>query len=181
LVAGSLGFSDNPAVGTKGWKTGKYSVNGRRFDIGITTRSALGNFVAKNNALASGDRWEGTDGNGSIMRLAPVSIRFGHLYADRLDELSRLAEESSMPTHASEQCVSACRYLATVLAALIHGEDRDAVLSPNWQPLQQLNEIKPLHPLIQEFRHFRIAQGESGTNDMLERALEGIVGDLGTI
>ena len=29
------------------WKTGKYSVNGRCFDIGITTRSALGNFVAK--------------------------------------------------------------------------------------------------------------------------------------
>ena len=29
------------------WKTGKYSVNGRCFDIGITTRSALGNYVAK--------------------------------------------------------------------------------------------------------------------------------------
>ena len=28
------------------WKTGKYSVNGRCFDIGITTRSALGNYVA---------------------------------------------------------------------------------------------------------------------------------------
>jgi ADP-ribosyl-[dinitrogen reductase] hydrolase len=50
--------------------------------------------------------------------------------------------------------VSACRYLATVLAALIHGEDRDEVLSPDWNPLQQLNDIKPLHPLIQE-----IAQG----------------------
>jgi len=37
---------------------------------------------------------------------------------------------------------------------LIHGEDRDAVLSPNWKPLQQLNDIQPLHPLIQE-----IAQG----------------------
>jgi ADP-ribosyl-[dinitrogen reductase] hydrolase len=132
------------------WKTGKYSVNGRCFDIGITTRFALGNFVAKRNALESGDRSEGASGNGSIMRLAPVPIRFGHLYVDRLDELSRLAEESSLPTHASEQCVSACRYLATVLAGLIHGEDRDEVLSPNWQPLQQLNEIKPLHPLIQE-------------------------------
>jgi ADP-ribosyl-[dinitrogen reductase] hydrolase len=136
------------------WKTGKYSVNGRCFDIGITTRSALGNFVAERNAFASGDRSDGASGNGSIMRLAPVSIRFGCLYANQLDELSRLAEESSLPTHASEQCVAACSYLATVLAALIHGEDRDDVLSPDWQPLQQLNEIKPLHPLIQE-----IAQG----------------------
>ena len=52
--------------------------------------------------------------------------------------------------HASEQCVSACRYLATVLAALIHGEDRGEVLSPTWQPLKRLNDIQPLHPLIQE-------------------------------
>jgi ADP-ribosyl-[dinitrogen reductase] hydrolase len=132
------------------WKTGKYSVNGRCFDIGITTRSALGNFVANKNAFTSGDRSEQASGNGSIMRLAPVSIRFGRLYIDQLDEFSRLAEESSLPTHASEQCFAACRYLATVLAALIHGEDRDDVLSPDWQPLQQLNELKPLHPLIQE-------------------------------
>lgn len=132
------------------WKTGKYSVNGRCFDIGVTTRSALGNYAAKKNALTSGDRSDRASGNGSIMRLAPVPMRYGHLYAHQLDELSRLAEESSIPTHASEQCVSACRYLATVLAALIHGEDRGAVLSPDWKPLQQLNYIKPLHPLIQE-------------------------------
>jgi ADP-ribosyl-[dinitrogen reductase] hydrolase len=33
---------------------------------------------------------------------------------------------------------------------LIHGEDRDEVLSPDWKSLQRLNDIKPLHPLIQE-------------------------------
>ena len=33
------------------WKTGKYSVNGRCFDIGITTRSALGKYVAEKDAL----------------------------------------------------------------------------------------------------------------------------------
>jgi hypothetical protein len=44
--------------------------------------------------------------------------------------------------------------LATVLAALIHGEECDDILSPDWKTLKQLNDIKPLHPLIQE-----IAQG----------------------
>ena len=48
----------------------------------------------------------------------------------------------------------ACRYLATVLAALVRGEDRAAVLSPDWRPLRLLNDIKPLHPLIRE-----VAQG----------------------
>ncbi|MFM7149513.1 MAG: ADP-ribosylglycohydrolase family protein [Gemmataceae bacterium] len=136
------------------WKNGKYSVTGRCFDIGITTSGALGNFVAKKNALTSGDRSDRASGNGSIMRLAPVPIRFAHLYPGQVDELARLAEESSLPTHASASCVSACRYLATVLAALMHGEKRGEVLSPDWKPLQQLNDIMPLHPLIQE-----IAQG----------------------
>ncbi len=128
------------------------------FDIGVTTRSALSRFVANKNALVSGDASERASGNGSIMRLAPVPIRYAGLYPNKVEELSRLADESSLPTHASEQCRSACRYLATVLAALVRGEDRAAVLSPDWKPLQLLNDIKPLHPLIQEvaqgsFRH----------------------------
>lgn len=129
---------------------GKYSVNGKCFDIGITTSAALHRFLDGRDARKSGGTAESASGNGSIMRLAPVPIRFGHLYPDQLDELSRLAEESSLPTHASDQCVSACRYLALVLAALIHGEDRDEVLSPDWKPLQRLAAIKPLQPLIHE-------------------------------
>jgi ADP-ribosyl-[dinitrogen reductase] hydrolase len=132
------------------WKNGKYSVNGRCFDIGITTRTALSRFLANKNALASGDLSERASGNGSIMRLAPVPIAHAELYPNNIEELSRLADESSLTTHASEQCRSACRYLATVLATLIQGEDRDQVLSPDWKALRQLNNIKPLHPLIQE-------------------------------
>ena len=69
-----------------------------------------------------------------------------------------MAEESSISTHASEQCLSACRYLAIVLAALIHGDDRETVLAPDWKPLQELRRIKPLHPLIEE-----IAEGSFRT------------------
>ena len=132
------------------WKNGRYSVNGRCFDIGITTRFSLNRFILQQDARQSGDRSEGASGNGSIMRLAPVPIRFGHLFPSQIDELARLAEESSLPTHASDQCLSACRYLALVLAALIQGEDRETVLSPDWEPLLQLHESKPLHPLILE-------------------------------
>jgi ADP-ribosylglycohydrolase len=160
------------------WKTGKYSVNGRCFDIGITTSGALSNFVAKKNALTSGDRFDRASGNGSIMRLAPVPIRFGHLYADQLHELSRLAEESSLPTHASDQCVSACRYLATVLAALIQGQDRNEVLASEWPALERLNDIKPLHPMIQEIAYgsFRkkqppVIQGSGWVVKSLEASL----------
>ncbi len=132
------------------WKTGKYSVNGRCFDIGITTRIALANYVTTEDALQSGDPSERASGNGSIMRLAPVPIHFADKYPDQIEVISRVAEESSITTHASEQCLSACRYLSIVLAALIRGEDRQVILSPDWKPLQELDQIKPLHPLIQE-------------------------------
>lgn len=136
------------------WQAGNYSVNGRCFDIGMTTRNSLQSYLAKKDAWASGSKSERQSGNGSIMRIAPVPIRYVDFYPHNIEELSRLAAESSIPTHASEQCVSACRYLATVLAALIRGEDRDEILSSGWQPLRKLHAIKPLHPLIHE-----IAQG----------------------
>jgi ADP-ribosylglycohydrolase len=149
---GTVGWdlNDQASRYVEWWQSGAYSVNGRCFDIGNTTSLALGNFVECRNALVSGDPSENSGGNGSIMRLAPVPIRHADLYPHRIDELSRLADESSVPTHASQQCRSACRYLATVLAALIRGEDRELVLSPDWKPLAALNEINPLHPWIQE-------------------------------
>ncbi|HJT32007.1 MAG TPA: ADP-ribosylglycohydrolase family protein [Pirellulales bacterium] len=132
------------------WQNGKYSVTGWCFDIGVTTGAALQSFIDSRDARTSGDRSERASGNGSIMRLAPVPIRYAGLYPDSVGELARLADESSLPTHASPQCRSACRYLAVVLAALIRGEDRQQVLSPDWRHLQKLNEIHPLHPLIAE-------------------------------
>jgi ADP-ribosylglycohydrolase len=136
------------------WKTGKYSVNGCCFDIGSTTRAALARFIKIGDARKSAETAEWASSNGCIMRLAPVPIRFHGLYPDNIAELARLAEESSLPTHGSEQCLSACRYLAVVLAALINGEDREKVLSESWEGLAELSGQKPLHPLIQE-----IAQG----------------------
>ena len=129
-------------------KQGKYSVNGRCFDIGITTSRALHTFIEGKDATQSGSRSESASGNGSIMRLAPVPIRYHSHFPNNIAELARLAEESSLPTHASEQCLSACRYMGVVLSALIHGEDRDKVLSPTWGPLAELNAIKPLNPMI---------------------------------
>jgi ADP-ribosyl-[dinitrogen reductase] hydrolase len=136
------------------WSKGEYSVNGTCFDIGLATRAALAKFQKTGDPLTSGDPSEYASGNGSIMRLAPIPIHFGFLYPMRIDELARYAEESSLPTHASDQCLSACRYLGVLLAALIHGDEREEVLSPDWKFLQQLNQEKPLHPLILE-----VAQG----------------------
>ncbi len=117
------------------WRQGDYSVNGTCFDIGITTAQALGRFERSGDARTSGIADEQASGNGSIMRLAPVAIHYASLYPNDLATLSQRAAESSLPTHASPQCLSACRYMALVLAGLMQGEDRETVLSPQWPVL----------------------------------------------
>jgi len=130
------------------WRSGNYSVNGHCFDIGMTTRSALASFCKSGDARTSGPRDERSSGNGSIMRLKPVPIAFAHLFPHQVAELGRLAAESSLPTHGSPQCLSACRYFALILAGLIHGIDRREVLSPDWPHLRELRAAEPLHPTI---------------------------------
>jgi ADP-ribosylglycohydrolase len=139
---------------------GKYSVNNRCFDIGFTTHRALRRFQETGDARTSGDRAEQASGNGSIMRLAPVPIRYIDLFPDRLDELVARLVESSLTTHASEQCLSACAYMGLVLCGLICGIDRKDVLSPDWQPLAELRRVRALHPKIDEVAagSFRIKQ-----------------------
>ncbi len=126
------------------WRTGAYSVNGTCFDIGNTTVAALRRFERTGDANASGDSSPRASGNGSIMRLAPVPIHFLDAF-NQIDRFTKLAAESSLPTHASPQCLSACRYMAIVLAGLMQGLDREEVLSPTWEALQRLRELEPLH------------------------------------
>ncbi len=135
------------------YQNGTYSVNDFCFDIGCTTRDALCNYELNRNVMEAADSSPGASGNGSIMRLAPVPIFYGHIYVDdgfSLRQLSEKAEESSLVTHASEQCRSACRYMALVLAGLMNGRDRNEVLDPDWSKLQELRAIKPLDPLVEK-------------------------------
>ncbi len=127
---------------------GAYSVNDECFDVGGTTLGALLRFEKFGNAKTSGDPSEHASGNGSIMRLAPVPIRYTDLFPDRLDELVRLLVESSLPTHASPQCLSACAYMGLILAGMIQGCPREEVLAAAWPSLTQLREIYPLHPEV---------------------------------
>ena len=131
------------------WREGEYSVNGRCFDIGNTTAAALQRFKKRNDATTSGDSSPRASGNGSIMRLAPVPIHFVDCFPDQIEQLAKFAAESSITTHASPQCVSACRYMALVLAGLMHGLDREEVLAADWAPLRELKEIELFHPEIE--------------------------------
>jgi ADP-ribosyl-[dinitrogen reductase] hydrolase len=124
------------------WRNGAYSVNGHCFDIGMTTVTALRRFIEHGDATSSGATDDQSSGNGCIMRIAPVAIRYHHLFPQDAARLSKLAAESSTPTHASSICLSASAYMATLLAALIHGESREIGLADDWYQAK-------LHPAVE--------------------------------
>jgi ADP-ribosyl-[dinitrogen reductase] hydrolase len=149
IAAAGWDLNDQAARYVEWWRTGKYSVNSRLFDIGVTTRAALGRFERSGDARRSGDPSESASGNGSIMRLAPVPIAFAGWFPDRLADLIARAVESSIPTHASPQCLSACAGLAVLLAGLADGLPREVVLDPDWPVWRQVAALRPLHPAVE--------------------------------
>ena len=109
----------------KWWQDGDYSCSGHCFDIGNSTRAALDRYLQTGDPL-SGSTDPESAGNGSLMRLAPVALRFWH---DR-PRLIAAAAEQSRTTHGAEEAVDACRAFAELLADAIAGTPRADLLSP---------------------------------------------------
>lgn len=107
------------------WRDGEYSCTGHCFDIGVTTREALERYRQTGDPLA-GSTNPRTAGNGSLMRLSPVALRF---WSDRA-QLDRAAAEQSRTTHAALEAVDGCRAFAELLADAISGVPRRTVLAP---------------------------------------------------
>jgi ADP-ribosyl-[dinitrogen reductase] hydrolase len=104
---------------------GRYSCTGRCFDIGITTRRALQRWKSTGNPVA-GDSAPDSAGNGSLMRLAPVAVRYWRNRAALRDAAAR----QSRTTHAAPQAVEACVAYAELLADAISGASRAELLQP---------------------------------------------------
>ena len=105
------------------WRDGYWSSTGRCFDIGITVASALRRFEETGDPMA-GSTDPHSAGNGSLMRLAPVPLRYAHDPAEAV----RLAGESSRTTHGAAEAVDACRYFATLIVAALAGRSKEELL-----------------------------------------------------
>lgn len=127
------------------WRDGYLSSNGRCFDIGGTVRSALATFE-RSRAPYCGSTLPNTAGNGSLMRLAPVPMRFA---ADPLAAIER-SGESSRTTHGAPAAIDACRYFGGLIVGALHGVSKDELLSDRYAPVPRYWFAQPLHPAIDE-------------------------------
>mgnify|MGYP001129838716 CR=1 FL=1 len=102
---------------------GAYSSNGYCFDIGATVNAALERWIDTSNPVA-GSTDPDAAGNGSLMRLAPVAIRFW----DNASALNDAAARQSRTTHGASEAVDACIIYARMISAAIRGRPLDELL-----------------------------------------------------
>lgn len=123
IEKGGFDASDQMERYLKWWHCGYFSSTGECFDIGVTTRAALSRFETTREPF-SGSNEPSHAGNGSLMRLAPVVLRF---YPDR-QRAQQYAAASSRTTHGAAEAVDCCRLLAAVLCNALAGLPKERLL-----------------------------------------------------
>ena len=102
------------------WSRGKvWTPWGKVFDIGGATSRALDRINNGVPAEQAGGTDDGSNGNGSLMRILPVALRLANEPADRLMDYARRA---SCITHAHPRSQVSCAFYCLVVAGLLRGE-----------------------------------------------------------
>ena len=102
---------------------GYLSSTGSCFDIGTTCDRALALYSQTGDPFA-GDL--DSAANGSIMRLAPIPMYY---WSDGIDAILHYSAESSRTTHATLECLDACRLLGLILYKALSGQRKEDLLA----------------------------------------------------
>lgn len=102
-----------------GWfRNNKWTPHGEVFDIGVATSTALLKIEHGCLAKDAGGRGEHDNGNGSLMRMLPVALRFAD---GSVNELLDKVHASSAITHAHRRSLMCCGFHALVVRELLAG------------------------------------------------------------
>ena len=116
---------------------GHLSATGTCFDIGMTVSSALDRFRSMRQPYC-GSNSPMAAGNGSLMRLAPVPMRWP---SDRAT-LTDYAARSSRATHAAAEAIDACCLYAVLIAGALNGTPKETLLDPDYEPVVELTATR---------------------------------------
>lgn len=104
---------------------GKYTAHGKMFGIGRTCAKAIFRFSQGTPALDCGGKDENENGNGSLMRILPLSFwlysQYGLNIADS-DEAMQIVHNISALTHAHPRSQFACGIYLIVACQLLGGQ-----------------------------------------------------------
>jgi ADP-ribosylglycohydrolase len=101
---------------------GAFTAHGDVFDIGVSTARAIGRLKAGCAPERAGCVGENENGNGSLMRIAPLVF---HLDGKPADERFAITKTVSSITHAHAWSVAACYIYLEYLGKLLGGMDKN--------------------------------------------------------
>lgn len=148
LVAAEFDVADMGARFVRWFRDFHWTPHGETFDIGMTTADALLRIEHGASPETAGSRDEYSNGNGSLMRIMPVALRFaaspGALLAER-------AHRASAITHAHPRSQMACAFYSMAVRQLLAGVDPAVSLDAARTEFGEHYGFSP------EFSHFRRA------------------------
>jgi ADP-ribosylglycohydrolase len=140
---------------------GLWTANGDVFDVGATTSAALRRIVKGVPADQAGGRSEDNNGNGSLMRILPVILRFSTeptaLFAGRIEKVSAI-------THGHARSQMACVFYGLVIRQLLLGNEPHVALD------SARVEFSGRYEQSAEFSHFHHLM-EAGLFSLPEREI----------
>lgn len=98
--------------------TGYMTPHGAVFDVGIATQGAIARYAHGQPREAWGGRGERDNGNGSLMRIAPLSCAVHRLDVGEIFERS---VEVSALTHAHPRSTLCCAYFSLLMRGVLNG------------------------------------------------------------
>lgn len=119
LVEKSFDTEDMGQRFVRWFERGHWSAHGSIFDIGIATRKALHNISFGIAAEQAGGRDLYDNGNGSLMRILPVSLAS---LTVSLDDFATRHVRASSITHAHKRSQMACTFYGLLVRALMDGQ-----------------------------------------------------------
>ena len=116
------------------YQNGAYSSTGQCFDIGVSTATAIRNWIKERKIVNNDDFL--SCGNGSIMRLAPVAIHYctSESFSPQYIEFLNKLRESSITTHAYQTPVDACVGLGVIMNRMFYLDDKQTCLDFHCYP-----------------------------------------------
>lgn len=103
------------------YKSGYWAVGGTLFDIGIATRLSISNLMNGVVPDLAGGMTEDSNGNGSLMRIAPLVF---YLKDKKVDERFMITKQVSSITHRHIRSVIACFYYVEFARKILEGQDK---------------------------------------------------------
>jgi ADP-ribosyl-[dinitrogen reductase] hydrolase len=143
---------------------GYWTPYGYAYDIGGTTLKAVTDLAHGAAPELAGGAEEGDNGNGSLMRILPIALRY---YNCPTVELLDYAHRASCLTHRHPRAQMACGIYCLIAAELLKGRGLEAAMAGT---VQTANQHYNAPPFLAEWPHFeRVFSG--GLHEFPEEAI----------